>query len=115
MGQGTSACLHYGCVFLSPQIYAIINDENQPAFCTPVIALFAVIASAFIIAVRKPRFSRIRTRDENDIVLQDSPGLQNISMACGQEKGRDEDETVMKKIIVCKFQENEKLRFQGKE
>ena len=115
MGQGTSACLHYGCVFLSPQIYAIINDENQPAFCTPVIALFAVIASAFILAVSyciyfvqwcKPRFSRIWTRDENDIVLQDSAGLRNISMACGQDKGRDEEEAVMNKIIVCKFQEN---------
>lgn len=112
-------------------------DEWEPtkpnsAFSPPVIALVAVIASAFLIVSYysyflqrcKPRFWRIRTRDEDEVVVQDSDGLQNISMACGLE------EAVMKKIPVCKyrkgdvliegtecavclvdFQENENLRF----
>lgn len=114
------------------------GDEWEPtkpnsAFSPPVIALVAVIASAFLIVSYysyflqrcKPRFWRIRTRDEDEVVVQDSDGLQNISMAaCGL------DEAVMKKIPVCKyrkgdaliegtecavclleFQENENLRF----
>lgn len=113
------------------------GDEWEPtkpnsAFSPPVIALVAVIASAFLIVSYysyflqrcKPRFWRIRTREEDEVVVQDSDGLQNIPMASGLE------EAVMKKIPVCKyrkgdvfiegtecavclveFQENENLRF----
>lgn len=113
------------------------GDEWEPtrpnsAFSPPVIALVAVIASAFLIVSYysyflqrcKPRFWGLRTRDDDEVVVQDSDGLQNIPMASGL------DEAVMKKIPVCRyrkgdfliegtecavclveFQENENLRF----